>query len=89
MAREVSPIERVAIGDVPSFLNFVDGQIHTQGLCLLKLSLYPSEGIAWSKLEACIAPSQIFRLFREASEGSEELALQKFLFALKAVGGTA
>ena len=93
MAREVSPIERVgdvemvAIGDVPSFLNFVDGQIHTQGLCLLKLSLYPS--IAWSKLEACEAPSDIFHLLQETSEGSEELALQKFLFALEAIGGTA
>ena len=87
MAREVSPIERAAKGDVPSFLNFVDGQIHIQRLCLLKLSLYPSEGVAWSKLEGNIAPSH--HLLQEASEGSEELALQKVLFALKAVGGTA
>ena len=72
-----------------SFLQFVDRQLHTQGCNLLKLSLYPSEGLVWSKLEACEEPSQIFYLLREASEGSEELALKKFLFALEAVGGTA
>ena len=84
----MSPIERAAIRDVPSFLNFVDGHIHTQGLCLLKLSLYPSKGIAWSKLEACIAPSDIFHLLQEASQGSDKLAPQKFLLALEAIGGT-
>ena len=72
-----------------NFLQFVDRQLHTHGRNLLKLSLYPSEGLAWNKLDACTEPSQIFYLLREANEGSEELALQKFLFALEAIGGTA
>ena len=73
---------------LPNFLMFVDDQIYYQGLSLLKLSLYPSEGLAWNKLHACTEPSHIFRLLREANEGSEEIALQKFLFALEAIGGT-
>ena len=72
-----------------NFLWFVDRQLYTQGHNLLKLSLYPSEGLVWRELEACEKPSQIFHLLRKANEGSEELALQKFLFALEAIGGTA
>ena len=74
---------------LPDLLLFVNRQLHTQGHSLLKLSLYPSEKLVWRELEACEEPSQIFHLLRKASEGSQELALQKFLFALEAVGGTA
>lgn len=74
---------------LPDFLQFVNRQLHTHGRNLLKLSLYPSEKLVWRRLEDCEEPSQIFHLLQEASEGSEELALQKFLFALEAVGGTA
>ena len=72
-----------------NFLHFVDRQIYSQGagLKLLKLSLYPSEGLTCSKLEACKYPSDIFHLLEEVSV-SEEFALQKFLFALEAIGGS-
>ena len=71
---------------VANFLHFVDHQIYFQGLGLLKLSLYPSEGLGWSQLEACTEPSAIYRLL-EGKSISEELALQKFLFALESIGG--
>lgn len=77
-----APVEEA----LPNFLMFVDHQIYIQGLSLLKLSLYPSEGLVWRKLDACTEPSQIFDLLQETS--SKELALQKFLFALEAIGGT-
>jgi hypothetical protein len=72
---------------VANFLHFLDHQIYSQGTGLLKLSLYPSEGLAWSQLEACKCPSDIFHLLEEVSI-SEESALQKFLFALEAIGGS-
>ena len=83
------PTEEEKKWSVPNFLHFVDRQIYSQGagLGLMKLSLYPSEGLAWSKLEACKYPSDIFHLLEEVSV-SEKLALQKFLFTLEAIGGT-
>lgn len=69
---------------LPKFLLYVDRQIHTKGLNLLKLSLY--QELAWGYLEACTKPSEIFHLLQNKNKGS---ALQKFLFALKAIGGSA
>ena len=68
--------------NVANFLLLVDRQIYN--LDLLKLSLYPV--LPWRQLEACKQPSGIFRLLQEKS-GSEETALQSFLFALLAIGG--
>ena len=79
-----APVEE--LNALPNFLMFVDHQIYIHGLSLLKLSLYPTDGLVWRKLNACTEPSQIFDLLLETS--SKELALQKFLFALEAIGGT-
>ena len=64
------------IWGMANFLHFVDHQIYSKGLGLLKLSLYPSEGLTWSKLEASKCPSDIFHLLKDVSV-SEEFALQK------------
>ena len=68
--------------NVANFLLLVDHQIYS--LDLLKLSLYPV--LPWRQLELEEQPSGIFRLLQEKS-GSEETALQWFLFALLAIGG--
>ena len=72
---------------VGSVLNYSDGQIHKEGLWYLLLIFYPL--LPWNELEKCKHPSEIYRLLEgsEASEGSQEKALQIFLFALKAIGG--
>ena len=70
------------ISKVKSFLLLVDKQIHSGNLGLLKLSLYASEGVAWNSLDQCQTPSAVFRLL----SGDEKTALQKFLFALRAIG---
>ena len=70
------------ISKVDSFLLLVDKQIHSGNLGLLKLSLYASEGVAWNSLDQCQTPSAMFRLL----SGDEKSALQKFIFALRAIG---
>ena len=72
--------------NVRNFLHFVDCQIYSQGLDLLKLSLYPFEELAWNALQACKEPSAIFHLLEDAV--GEDKALQRFLFALEAIGGS-
>lgn len=72
------------ISSLQRFLNVVDRQITTNNLNLLRLSLYASEGVMWRSLECCNTPSKMFRLL--ASHDGEQVALQKFLFALMAIG---
>ena len=72
---------------IGGFLNFVDGQIHAEdSMPLLKLSLYQCKQLKWNELDNCKRPSQIFHLLK--SKGSEESALQMFIFALEAIGGS-
>ena len=70
---------------VGKVLNYVDNQIHENGVSLLKLLLYPL--LHWKELEKCTTPSQIYHLL-ESSQETREKALQIFLFALKAIGGS-
>ena len=70
---------------VGSMLNYVDNQIHEEGVSRLKLLLYPL--LPWKELEKCTKPSEIYRMLESTHETREE-ALQIFLFALKAIGGS-
>ena len=69
-----------------SVLNYMDDQIHENGVCRLKFVLYPV--LRWIELEKCVRPSEMYHLL-EASLESREKALQMFLFALRAIGGSA
>ena len=79
--------DKVEVTAVDSILTFVDRQIHEKGVECLKLIFYPL--LHWNKLEKCEHPSEIYRLLKgsQVCEGSQEKALQIFLFALKAIGG--
>jgi hypothetical protein len=68
-----------------SFLNYVDTHIHEKGVSRLKLLLYPL--LPWKELEKCTKPSEIYRMLESTQETREE-ALQIFLFALRAIGGS-
>ena len=71
---------------VGSVLNYVDKQIHDEGVQCLKLVLYPLLG--WSELEKCKNPSEIYHMLEDRDcLGSQAKALQMFIFALKAIGG--
>ena len=71
---------------VGSVLNYVDNQIHDEGVHRLKLIVYPL--LNWSELEKCKKPSQIYLLLEDRDcLGSRAKALQMFIFALRAIGG--
>ena len=70
---------------IGSLLYYVDTQIHEEGMGRLKLLLYPL--LPWKELEPCTTPSQMYHLLKSGDD-TRENALQIFLFALKAIGGS-
>ena len=72
------------VGDV---LLFCDGQIVGEGLERLRLILYPV--LQWRGLEKFSKPSEMYRKLESLDKySSSEKALQMFLFAVKAIGGS-
>ena len=71
---------------VGSVLNYIDGQIHGDGVERLRLILY-SVILNWKEFEKCSAPSDMYHML-ESVQGNREAALKLFLFSLKAIGGS-
>lgn len=84
---EATSDEAAKVDNVSSMLIFVDKQIHEKGVQQLQLIFYPL--LHWSELQKCEHPSEVYRLLKACSvcEGSQEKALQIFIFALRAIGG--
>ena len=74
-------------GGIGSALNYVDNQIHEDGVDRLKLLMYAVLKPVWKELAKCEKASAIYHML-EGHLGSKEKAMQMFLFALKAIGGS-
>ena len=73
------PVERL--------LNICDDQIHNVGLERLRLILYPI--LPWNELQKFTTPSEMYRkLALLEPYSTEDKALNLFVFALKAIGGS-
>ena len=78
-ARTPDPVGRL--------LNICDDQIHDVGLERLRLILYPI--LPWNELQKLTTPSEMYhRLASLEQYSTEDKALNLFVFALKAIGGS-